>query len=375
MLPLGVQHSRPVLTPFDDYLVHQTPQPVAHPASSDPNVYDRYFFNGYAPNAELFFAAALGLYPNRQVMDAAFSVVRDGHQHSVHASRRAPTDRRDTSVRPLRVEVVEPLRTLRLIVEPTDNGLAADLTFTARSAPIEEPRYVSVNGTRTTMDVTRLTQFGTWNGTIEFAGQEGEVRAVLGTRDRSWGIRPVGERTGGGAPGPLPQFFWLWAPLQFEHHCIHLDVNEDASGDRWHAFAARVEAGEGEATEPVKFASVDHEIVWRKGTRRAESAKFFLASNDGQALELELTPQLDFQMLGLGYLHPEWGHGMWKGEHAVHHEEWDLASVDPLDPRFLHVQQLCRVTANGEAGVGILEQLVIGPHDPSGFAEILDGAR
>ena len=30
-----------MLTKGDDYPIHQTPEPVAHPASSDRNVYDR----------------------------------------------------------------------------------------------------------------------------------------------------------------------------------------------------------------------------------------------------------------------------------------------------------------------------------------------
>ncbi|GAC1305726.1 MAG: hypothetical protein NVSMB16_01350 [Acidimicrobiales bacterium] len=83
-----------MLNPLDDLPVHQTSEPVAHPVSGDRNHYDRYFFNGYAPDATLYLAAALGVYPNRQVMDAAFSVIADGVQTSIHASRRAPADRR-----------------------------------------------------------------------------------------------------------------------------------------------------------------------------------------------------------------------------------------------------------------------------------------
>lgn len=360
-----------MLSSFDDYLVHQTPEPVAHVATSDLNAYDRYFFNGYAPDGEVFFAAALGLYPNRQVMDASFSVVRNGRQISLHSSRRAPSDRAESSVPPIRVEVIEPMRRLRVVVEPTGGELAADLTFVARTAAIEEPRYTSRSGVRTTMDLTRLTQFGTWDGTIDLGGERAEVDSVLGTRDRSWGVRPVGERGPAGAPGADPQFFWLWSPLQFEDHCLHFDVNEDANGHAWHSYAARVEVG---TAPPEAFACVAHDIRWRSGTRRAESASLLLTPLRGEPLDVTLTPHLDFQMLGLGYLHPEWGHGMWKGEHEVQIEEWDLAALDPLDYRHLHVQQLCRVDCGGQAGVGVLEQLVIGPHEPSGFAGILDGA-
>ena len=62
----------------------------------------------------------MGLYPNRHVTDAAFSVVVDGgrvdgRQINVHASRRAPTDRADANqVGPITVEVLEPLHALRL---------------------------------------------------------------------------------------------------------------------------------------------------------------------------------------------------------------------------------------------------------------------
>ena len=57
---------------------------MAHPATSDRNFYDRYFFNGYLPEGEVFFGAAMGLYPNRRVIDAAFSVVHNGRQKNLY---------------------------------------------------------------------------------------------------------------------------------------------------------------------------------------------------------------------------------------------------------------------------------------------------
>ncbi len=39
------------------------------------------------------------------------------------------------------------------------------------------------------------------------------------------------------------------------------------------------------------------------------------------------------------------------------------------------VQQLCRVTAGDHLGWGVLEQLVLGPHTPSGLTGVLDGAK
>jgi hypothetical protein len=65
-----------VLTPFDDYPVHQTALPIAHAGGGHPDYYDRFWFNGYTE--DYYFAVALGLYPNRGVIDAAFGVVHDG---------------------------------------------------------------------------------------------------------------------------------------------------------------------------------------------------------------------------------------------------------------------------------------------------------
>src|SRR5579862_940304 len=225
-----------MLTKADDYPVHQTSEPVACVATGDRNFYDRYFFNGYAPDGSIYFAAALGCYPNREVMDAAFNVVHRGRQYVLRASRRAGLERMETDVAPIHVEVVEPLRRLRVRVEPNAYGIAGDLLFTRRAPALEEPRFLRRIDGRIFMDYTRLTQHGQWTGTLSIEGESIDLGAqrFTGTRDRSWGVRPVGERDPGGARFPL-QFFWLWAPLNFEDICTHFDVTEDADGTAWHA--------------------------------------------------------------------------------------------------------------------------------------------
>jgi hypothetical protein len=372
-----------VLTRFDDYPLHQTPEPVAHPSTGDRNFYDRYFFNGYDRRGEIFFAAALGLYPNRSVIDASVSVVRGGVQTSLHASARAPRERARTRVGPIAVEVEEPMRRLRLRVEPNESGVEVDAVFHARTPAVEEPRFTLRDGGRALMDSTRFTQWGGWSGRLAVDGEALSLAPaeVLGTRDRSWGVRGVGEPEGG-APRTLePQFFWLWAPVHFDDLCTHFDVNEDGDGRRWHANGNCVPAlrvpGEGALAEEgaiETMAGVDHRIDWAPGTRRARRAEVSLAPHAGEPLRVELEPLLTFQMLGIGYLHPEWGHGLWKGESATGAERWKLADLNPLDPRHIHVQQLCRARCAGREGVGVLEQLVLGRHGPSGFRSLFDGA-
>lgn len=374
-----------MLTPFDDYPIHQTSAPLAQPVSGDRNHYDRYFFNGYDRDGDLYFAAAMGRYANRSVLDAAFSVVSGGVQRSVHASSRAPLDPADTACPPIRVEVVEPLRVLRLLVDDAVHGVGCDLTWRARTVAVEEDRFHRMAGTRTVMDYTRLTQFGTWEGWVRTGDREVTVEPdrFLGSRDRSWGIRGVGEPEGGAPATSLPQFFWLWAPINFEDGASHFDVNEDARGGRWHQTALRVPllpdgaspadpGGLVHSAEPMR--AVDWHIDWEPGTRRAQRAALTFTPWNEDPSTIELEPILTFQMLGIGYFHPEWSHGVWKGESASAIDELVLADLDPVAPQHVHVQQLVQARWGDRQGVGILEQLAIGEHAPSGLQGLFDGA-
>ncbi|MFP4513267.1 MAG: hypothetical protein ACLFRV_10025 [Acidimicrobiales bacterium] len=372
-----------MLTPLDDYPLHQTPEPVANYGSPSRNAYDRYFFNGYTPDGSLVFAVAMGLYPNRQVIDASISVLAGGVQRSLHASGRAPLDRRQTVVGPISVEVVEPLRTLRVVVDDPEQGFSADLAFSARTPMVEEPRFTHRQGPMLTFDYTRMSQWGSWSGTLAVDDQTWVLddMGVLGTRDRSWGIRPVGEREAGGAPGPDPQFFWLWAPINFDDCCTHFDSNEYPDGRPWHRFASiapllatpgAAVSGAEQPAEPMRDANWS--IDWEPGTRRARAATLELVPWRGEVEHIELEPIVTFQMLGLGYLHPEWNHGNWHDELAVGDETWTVADLDPLDPRHIHVQQVVRATWGERTGIGVLEQLAIGPHEPSGLTGLFDGA-
>src|SRR4051794_15080696 len=224
-----------VLTPFDDYPIHPSADPIAHPATGHPNHYDRYWFNGHQKEGGFYFGAAMGHYPVRGVIDAAFSLVVDGVEHSVFASGAMPLDR-STAIGPFRIEVVEPLRTIRYVVEPNEHGFSADLTFRATTVAIEEPRQrrIAADGVQV-MDHTRLTQWGTWEGVIALDGTEHRVdpSEVPGTRDRSWGVRPVGQPVVTNRPPMMPQAFWLWAPLHFGDRFTHLALHENADGSRW----------------------------------------------------------------------------------------------------------------------------------------------
>jgi hypothetical protein len=364
-----------VITPADDYPLHQSSRPFRDPGA-DRNLYDRFFFNGYPITGPLagttYFAVAFGQYLGRNIMDGAFSVIVDGVQRNVRGSRLLGENRLDLRVGPVRIEILEPLRRLRVVVDAPEAGVAADLTFDTRGPAFEEPHYRFGPGYLTTFDITRMTQNGSWSGWIEAGGRHLEVNREgwRGTRDRSWGIRGVGPRDTNAAPDGRPGFYWLWAPLNFDDLNVIVDVNEDPDGIRWHDNA--MVAGVG-PDAPTRSGAHRYEIDWRPGTRHADGFRVEMELPDGERIGIELTSALTFFMQGIGYTHPTWGHGYWVGPDERTHDSVVLAEADERDPLFQHVQILSRARRNdGALGWGILEMLIIGPHAPSGFTAALD---
>jgi hypothetical protein len=367
---------------MDDYPIHQTPLPVAHAGNGHPDHYDRYFFNGYRD--DLYLGAAMAVYPNRGIIDAAVSLVHDGVQRSVYASGRMPLDRMQTRIGPISIDVEEPLRTLRITCDGAEHGLEADLRFTARTVALEEPRQAIHDGGRLMMDSTRLTQWGSWSGTIGRPGEQIDLDAVTtyGCKDRSWGIRPVGQPAPAAPSTRLPQIFFLWAPLNFPNRAVHMMCFERETGERWMQTSAVIPVLDGPESptwgvDVIEHAAgFDYDIEWEPGLRRARRAELTLRPLAGDPETFTLEPRVQFRMRGIGYTHPEWGHGTWKGDLASGGDEFKVSELDTLDPSSIHIQQVVTVTTGtGDEGIGVLEQLVFGPHAPTGLADFLDGGR
>ena len=122
--------------------------------------------------------------------------------------------------------------------------------------------------------------------------------------------------------------------------------------------------------------SLHHSVNWKKGTRWATGAKISGMFKDNKNFEIDLeTRGPIFFCKGIGYQHDEWKHGIWKGESETGYEVWDLSKIDPGDYTFFHTHQIAKATLGSEKGIGILENLVVGRHDPSGFEDFFDGAK
>ena len=355
-----------MLSKGDDYPLHQTAEPIAF-AGTDRNFYDRYFFNGYNPDGSGFFALAFGIYPHLDIADAHFCVVRDGVQHCLHASRELGMERMDLRVGPITIEVLEPLRRLRVTVAEV-NGIAAQFTFAGRAFPLEEPRFTRRFGPRTFMDYTRMTQNGRYEGWVEVDGRrEALQRNCVGTRDRSWGVRPIGTSDTQPHTGARPSgFFWQWTPLNFARHSLFFHVSADPEGPPWNLRAAVVPDGAGAhgGFDTGKAQMISPLIT---GTRWPARGELTIDTAEGP-LGVTLEPLGKFMMRGLGYTSPVWGHGMHHGKLKLEREDIDLDLIDPARMDNFHVQLPCRAVLGGrEEGIGVFEQLVLGPNPRLGL--------
>ena len=139
----------------DDFPIHQLPTPVAE-VGTERNFYDRYFFNGYNEDGSIFFGAAFCVYPNLNIKDGSFILVLNGVQHNFRYSDVLNHERMETGVGCLKIEIIQPLKKLRIIVEDNEKDISVDISFTGRFEPMEEPRMTLKNGPRIYMDLSLI---------------------------------------------------------------------------------------------------------------------------------------------------------------------------------------------------------------------------
>jgi hypothetical protein len=368
-----LHHAGPV--PLDEYPVHQVPLSMRHMATSDRNAYDRCYFNAHDRTGDVFVVTGLGVYPNLGVVDAYATVRRGQRQHTVRFSDALGPDRSVQQVGPYRVEVVEPLERVRLVCEAASSGVGFDLTFTGSFAAVEEPRHVMRQGGRIILDAQRFAQVGTWSGRLVVDGDEIAVSddRWVGTRDRSWGIRPVGEAEPAGRaaaePDPAFGFWWTYVPLRFDDFAVVVIAQEDGDGERLLSEAARVwPGGTGGRVEQLGWPEV--EVRYRPGTRLPEAATLHVGRRTRFPIEIEALGYVALNC-GPGYGgDPDWGHGQWRGRN------WSEAvAVELDDPAvagrvpFGVVDHVARAVCEGQQGWGMFEHGTFGRHAPSGFAD------
>jgi hypothetical protein len=361
--------------PLDEYPIHQVPLSMRYVATGDRNAYDRCIFQAHDRSGEVLLITGLGVYPNLGVIDGYACVRRGDRQVAVRASDALGDDRMAQRVGPFRIEVVEPLRRIHLVCDGDAHGVGYDLTWTGAFPAVDEPQHIQRAGDKLLLEAARFVQTGSWSGVLRVDGEELEVTddRWVGTRDRSWGLRPSGEPEPPGrfaAEAPTEGFWWIWVPLRFDDFMLMVIAQERPDGYRILNEAVRVfPEGAGRPPEQLGWPEVD--IRYRSGTRHPESATIHL-SQRGKPLDVEIEPLTGMSLsLGCGYGgDPDWNHGQWRGRGWVEGIAYDL--TDPAVTgrvTFSVVDHAARATFDGAEGWGIFEHASVGRHDPSGMAD------
>ena len=170
-------------------------------------------------------------------------------------SKALGADRTDTTVGPLRIEVLEGLQKLRVVLERAANTISPS---TSPSTPPSRRRsspstFVAPTRERVTFDTSRFLQTEPGPDRSPSTGRSSrsiDPKTWRGNRDRSWGVRPVGEAEPQGrrAVDGIQNFFWIYAVMQFDEFTISVIMQEDEQGRRIVEEAMRVWAGRNQGT-------------------------------------------------------------------------------------------------------------------------------
>ena len=364
-----------MLSPLDDYPAHQIAEPILAVATTDRNFYDRYYFNIHHCSDELMITAGMGQYPNRGVVDAYVSVSRGGTQRVVRASREMGYDRMDTTCGPFSVEVIEGLRRLRLRCDQAatdaDIDVEMDLAWEGSVPAIEEPKHVYRQAGRGATETARFCQTGFWSGSLRVGDESFDVTpdSWWGGRDRSWGVRPIGEPEHPGIRGKEEPagFFWIYCTMQFPEYAILVMIQEDREGTRFMEEALRV--WRDPDRPPEKLGYPDHDVTFVPGTRTVETASLSFIRPRRDEQRLVITPlRPNYLAIGTGYgVEADWRHGMYQGELVTQSLSFDLEAPE-MDRRKRGLIDNCaRFELDGDVGYGLFEFASLGPHDRYGF--------
>jgi hypothetical protein len=331
-----------MLTPMDDTLWHTLPTTFDHVGTSDPRFFDRFWFAATDPKGGGTLQLTLGVYNNMNVVDAGFIAIRNGKQYNVRASR-SLRPRFVTDCGPISVEVLEPLRRMRLRVERTGtDGVAADLEWVGGfPAQEESSRFTRVRG-RVVEESRRFDQVGHCEGWVELAGERIVLDRWWSTRDHSWGVREnmgIPEPVTG--PAPLPSAGAFFAFLFFSTESIggHLQIAQFSGRPDY--FTAEItrrgkkDGSDGATLETVHLEGAVPTIEFYDDDRprRMRKARFEAVTGDGREVVFEATalcPAVDMQGLGYsgGYVDGK-GLGIWRGDAHLESDTWDV--TDPCE--------------------------------------------
>ncbi len=367
------------LVAADETLHHQVVNTFGAVASTDVNWTEKIWANASARDGSLQIAFGLGKYLNRGVLDAYAGVCQGTTQWTVRGSRSLVLDAETISVGPLHYEVIEPLRSVRIVLEPNEiQPIAFDVVLHAAvPAGLEGREVIRAPGSsRITNDVVRYHQAGRAEGWVELDGERTPIDSSswVSARDHSWGVRnSVGAPAKDLAPTKYPrnpQSFTSWAPITMtdpagnDFVLFHYLMNSNFPGQPAVKLSGSIETIDG-AVDPLVTAQWidtsidDHNRRFLHGTLATTSA-----SGAHNTWRFEASERGTGFHLGTGLYFGFNGayHGQWRGDLQIDGERVDNCDDRAVAQR-IHQLRDCIVHVSGDdgsSGTGVMQTVVIG---------------
>ena len=319
------------LTNFDEHPVHQITEAFGSVSATDKHWNDGHYICLCDMDGNVQMIGLVRLYTNNDVIDGFVCIRHKGKQHNIRLSRRLRSDMNTIGIGPLRIEIVEPMQTVRLVLEDNEHGISCDLTCRSTAVPYEDqPSYVRENG-RFTRSRAVYEVVGTVEGSVTVAGETYTATPDkwFFFRNHSWGSMPGrGGPQEHGAPSQFrrerTQALRQWVLFNMPDHGGFYQTMDRNDGVRLQQEGAiLLPDSQMEVTE------VEHELeFYPDGPKRVKSGSFALTDENGTKREYELEDLGWVYCQGGGYFggfNDGLGQGVWRGEYHVEGEVWDAS--------------------------------------------------
>jgi hypothetical protein len=311
----------------DEFPYHQITETFAGVAGSDPQWNDGHYVCGADQAGQISFTSNVRLYQNNDVLDGFVCIRHLDRQYNVRVSRRLRSDMNHLGAGPLRIELVEPMKTIRLVLEENEIGIAMDVQCHTIGVPYMGPIEVTrvdgrLLGERATYELA-----GACEGWVQVGNTRCQLDATSASffRNHSWGNQPG---RGGpriyGAPTPSRRRasgVRQWVLFNTATH----------SGFYFQDPSGRAASGKGAillADRAVPVVSVEHELSFYEGGRRLKQGTFGLTTDAGEQYRYEFEDLGWVYCQGGGYFggfNDGLGQGVYRGEAHLEGEVWDVS--------------------------------------------------
>jgi len=174
--------------PADEGFSHQLVAPRAVTLHEHPAWAERCYHLLVADD-DLIVNAGRAVYPHAGRRTGFAGVVGGGRLHALRAAEPLRDDPDRPDVGAIRIEVLQPLERVRLVLDDPGGPASFDLVWEARFPPVATERNrIELKGEVVT-DYMNFFQSGRYSGAVSAGGRETAVRDRAGFRDRGWGMR------------------------------------------------------------------------------------------------------------------------------------------------------------------------------------------